>query len=294
VFLPMKIPGRARAGTAATRGGRGGKDDQLPGFAPGIYRWFIWYVQRYLRRHFHALRVLRSDEAAPVPVLDGQPAIFFTNHPGWWDPLIFLAAAERLYPGRLNYGPIDAAALGKYRFLERIGFIGIEPGTWRGSARFLRMARAALERDDVIFWITAHGEFVDPRARPVAIRPGVGHAAASARRGVAVPVAVEYPFWNERLPEALVAFGPTIRLGEDAGQSASVWTVRLEEALALVQDRLAAAAIERDPRRFVTLLEGRRGVGPVYDAYRRLNAWLRGQRFNPAHGDDEPAGRGMA
>ena len=70
------------------------------------------YVRWYIRRHFHALRLLGGDR----PSLDGESVTIYTNHPGWWDPLIFLSVADVLYPKRLNYGPIDSASLGKYRY----------------------------------------------------------------------------------------------------------------------------------------------------------------------------------
>jgi len=274
----------------------GAHDEELPPFSPRMYAWFMWYVRGYLRRHFHAVRLLKGADRSTtlpagslsLPAIAGEPVIVYTNHPGWWDPLLFLLAGGRLAPERMNYGPIDARALGKYRFLERIGFIGIDMGTWRGSARFLRSVRAAGRRTDVLFWITAQGEFTDPRVRPVAIRPGVGHAVATATRGVVLPLAVEYPFWNERLPEALIACGPAIRIAEAPARSAEEWTGVLAAELEALQDRLAAAAIARDPAAFTTLLTGRVGVGPVYDAVRRVSAWLRGTRFDPAH-DPQPA-----
>ncbi|MFM8413452.1 MAG: lysophospholipid acyltransferase family protein [Planctomycetota bacterium] len=270
--------------------GRDTHEHELPPFSQGMNRWFMWYVRRYLRRHFHAVRLLGDGAgAAGRPDLGGEPVVIYTNHPGWWDPLVFLLVGAVLYPERMSYGPIDAAALGKYKFLERIGFIGIEPGTWRGSARFLRMARAALARSDVLFWITAQGEFADPRRRPVEIRPGVGHALAAAGRGLVVPLAVEYPFWSERSPEALAAFGRVMRIGDFPGRSADDWTAALAAELTATQDRLAAAAIARAPAAFETLLSGRVGVGPAYDTIRRVGAWLRGRRFDPSHGGDEGA-----
>ena len=262
----------------------------LPPFSRTLHGWFMAYVRRYLRRHFHAVRLLR-DTAGPrdAPDLGTAPVLFFSNHPGWWDPLVFLFVGQQRYPGRHVYGPIDSVALGKYRFLERIGFIGIEPGTWRGSARFLRMARAAAVRSDVIYWVTAQGAFTDPRVRPTRIRPGLGHAVAAMERGYAVPLAVEYPFWNERLPEALAAFGQPLDVSAGRGRSADEWTAVLEGALESTQDALAAATLRRDPRSFQTLLAGRVGVGPAYDTLRRVAAVLRGQRFDPAHGGT-PAG----
>lgn len=268
-------------------GAGAGRDVELPPFSRWLNGWFMFYVRRYLRRHFHAVRVLPGPDGRTHPELHGEPVLVATNHPGWWDPLVFLFVGECLFPDRLSYGPIDARALGQYRFLERIGFIGIEPGTWRGSARFLRMARAAGRRGDVIFWTTAQGEFSDPRRRPSEIRPGVGHAVAAADGGWVVPFAVEYPFWNERLPEALVAFGTALRPADFPGRSADEWTAELARALETTQDRLAAAAQRRDAAAFTTLLAGRVGVGPVYDAVRRVGAWLRGERFHAAHGRDD-------
>lgn len=262
-------------------------EHELPPFSHAINAWFMWYVRRYLRRHFHAVRLLRgADGGSGQPELAGEPVLAYTNHPGWWDPLVFIFVGASLFPERMNYGPIDATALGKYRFLERIGFIGIDPHSWRGAARYLRMAKAAFARSDVLFWTTAQGEFADPRARPVLIRPGVGHAVAAAGRGLVVPLAVEYPYWSERCPEALVAFGPAIRITDLPARSAEAWTTELATALAATQDRLAAAAIARDPTAFTSLLAGRVGVGIAYDMVRRVRSWARGERFDASHGGE--------
>ena len=268
-------------------GREGGGEIELPPFSHWLHGWFMWYVRKYIAKNFHALRLLKGiDGAADKPELAGEPVVFYSNHPGWWDPLTFLFSGHLLHPDRMVYGPIDAAALGKYKFLARIGLLGIEPGTWRGSARFLRMARAAAGRTDVIFWITAQGRFTDPRVRPCGMRPGVGHAVAAMGRGLVVPFAVEYPFWNERCPEALCAFGPALRVADAAGRSPEEWTAVLERHLEATQDRLAAAALARDPAAFTTLVGGRVGVGLVYDAVRRIGAWVRGERFDASHGGE--------
>ncbi|MGI9176646.1 MAG: lysophospholipid acyltransferase family protein [Pirellulales bacterium] len=276
-MLPMAIDAREPDA--------GKKEDELPPFSHRLNGWFMWYVRKYLARNFHAVRLLKGEAAADRPVIAGEPVIFYSNHPGWWDPLTFLFVGAVLFPDRMVYGPIDAAALGKYKFMERIGFIGIDPQAWRGAARFLRMLRAAGKRTDVIFWITAQGEFTDPRERPVQLRSGVGHGVASATRGVVVPLAVEYPFWNERLPEAVVAFGPALRIADAVGRSPDEWTAILARELEAAQDRLAVGAMSRDPARFTTLLSGRVGVGFVYDTFRRLKAWIRGERFDVSHDD---------
>ena len=278
--------------------GGAGERDELPPFSRPLFGWFMVWVRRMMRRQFHALRLLADGAGAhDAPDIGSEPVIFYTNHPGWWDPLVFFTVAGALWPDRLNYGPIDAAALGRYRFLERIGLVGIEPGTRRGATRFLRTARAAGRRGDVIFWVTAQGEFADPRQRPVVLRPGVAHAAAANTRGLIVPVAVEYPFWSERLPEVLVAFGEPMPMGRGrAGESltAREWTTLLSTRLEATQDRLAAAACRRDPALFRTLLSGDVGVGGIYDVGRRLRAWTRGEKFDPSHGGEASRQRGGA
>ena len=80
----------------------------IPEISPGMHRWFAWYSRRYIARHFNALRLLKS---APPPAADDTPAVYFFNHPSWWDPLVAISLAERFYPNQRAYGPIDAAAV---------------------------------------------------------------------------------------------------------------------------------------------------------------------------------------
>jgi 1-acyl-sn-glycerol-3-phosphate acyltransferase len=254
-----------------------------PRVSPLLLSLFSRYAQGYLARHFHAVRLSRAGLPDPEP-LSGRPVIVYLNHPSWWDPLAGMLLALRLFPGRRHYSPIDAAALGKYRFFERLGFFGIEPGTARGARRFLSVAQEILSQPDAMLWITAGGRFADPRERPVRLQSGLGHLASRMREGVLLPLALEYPFWEVRFPEALARFGEPISLGYD-GLLPDAWTAVLEKRLAAAQDALAAEALARDPASFETLLGGSAGVGGVYDAWRRLRSRVRGERFRPEHGD---------
>ncbi len=42
--------------------------------------------------------------------------------------------------------------------------------------------------------------------------------------------------------------------------------------------------IAREPERFRELVAGRKGIGGIYDLWRRLRALVAGRRFDPAHG----------
>ena len=254
-------------------------DPALPRQSPWLFNWFRWYCTRYARKHFHAVRLSRSSHA--VPAADGKPLIFVMNHPSWWDIIIGFVLLERFTKYR-HFAPIDAEMLPKYRFFNRLGFFGID-ATPRGAARFLRTAKAIFEQPFQAMWITAQGKFVDPRTRPIELRPGVGYVASRLTEGFVIPVAVEYPFWEERTPEALVRFGEPLDLSSRAGVDAHEWTKLIEAALTSAQDTLAQEAMRRDPAAFDVLVSGKVGVGGPYDWWRRAKSWMRGKRFDPAH-----------
>ena len=122
------------------------------------------------------------------------------------------------------------------------------------------------------------------RTRPAIFRPGL--AALVARLGpcTLMPLAFEYTFWDERLPELLVSCGRTITVTDGAMHTTAEWSDQLATALAETQDELAALAKLRDPNRFSTLLAGGIGVGSLYDAWKRLIAALSGRTYQGTHG----------
>ncbi len=181
---------------------------------------------------------------------------------------------------------MDASALSKYRFFERLGFFGVELGSARGARRFLTVSQQVLAQPDSALWIAAEGQLTDPRARPVRLRSGIGHLAIRVRQAVLLPLALEYPFWEERTPEALARFGEEIPAGE-AGLNATDWTTVLETRLQTALDALAADSLARDPARFDVLLGGTASAGGVSDAWRRIKARLGGRRFQAEPGDEE-------
>lgn len=257
------------------------RDDPLAARSPFLVALFCRYVQRDIRRRFHALRLARADRPVLPP---DRPVIVYSNHPSWWDPAIFFFLQHQCFPGRAGFGPMDAEALERYPMFRRLGVFGVEPGA-RGAARFLELASRVLEHPANVLWITAEGAFTDARTRPVRLRPGLGHLARRVPRAVIVPLALEYTFWNESKPEALVRFGSP--MAGDAAPRVSDWTNRLEAALTATMDALAVAAITRDATLFEPLTRGRVGVGGPYDLWRRLRAAASGQHFEASHERDD-------
>ncbi|CAO3410327.1 lysophospholipid acyltransferase family protein [Azospirillum largimobile] len=255
-------------------------DDPVALRSLALCRFFGGIMARRMRRDFHAVRLARPGWPALPP---GRPVIVYLNHPSWWDPALLIVMGTSRFRDRPGYGPIDAAMLRRYRFMARIGLFGIEPGR-AGAVAFLRSGERILADPRSMLWITAEGAFTDPRRRPVSLRPGIAHLVRRVPSALLVPLAVEYPFWDESTPEALARFGEPMEAAAFGDRPVADIAHVLERRLEDVMDALALDAQSRDPARFLTLIDGTAGIGGVYDLWRRARAWAGGQGFSPAHG----------
>lgn len=229
-----------------------------------MLRFFDWAFRRHFGGSFTALRIARWGEPSAV---EGRPLVILANHPGWWDGVVFLLLSRRLFQHRPSFVPMDAAALRKYGFMRRLGAFGVERDSPRGAIRFLETAREVLADPRHILWMNAPGRFADPRERPVPLAAGVTRLPRIAPEAIILPLAIEYVHWTEKRGEALVGFGPPIKVDDEEG---------IRRAMTETMDRLAADAISRDPARFRVLVEGGRGTGGFYGLWQRL-------RFAPEH-----------
>ena len=249
--------------------------------APPISKPVLWFFRRivrgYFRRHFHGVRISR---ASRLNSFGEERLIVYANHSSWWDPMLLVLLGEKLMPGRRHYAPMLAGALARYGILKRIGVFGVELDTGRGGAQFLRTGSKILESGGVL-WVTPQGRFADPRERPIALKPGLAALAAKLKGGcVLLPLAVEYAFWDERLPETLLHFGEPIRVN---GQSADELQRELEAALLTTMETLQVAAMARDAAAFSLLLAGTVGTGGFYQLGQRTLATMRRRRFQAEH-----------
>lgn len=251
----------------------------LPGSAKRQLAWFTHYTRWYLQRNFHGLHLLRL---SALDSLEGLPLLVCVNHPSWWDPLLGLFLSQRFFPHRRHAAPIAAEGLAKYKFFERLGFFGINPGTRQGAFRFLQIGEAVLGRSDGAFWVTPQGAFKDVRL-PIVLQPGVGYLARHLARFAMLPVALEYSFWNERYPEAFACFGsPVIEYGWN--RTPAHWNTLFTRRLQETVDALSFRVALRDASVFEPLLAGNAGVGGVYDLWRASKAKLLGKSWQAEHG----------
>jgi len=257
---------------------------ELPNVSPLLLRWFTWYCRRYIRRHFHTLRI--SISGLP-PDTAGHPLVIFTNHASWWDPVVGLVIKDECFCDRSMFTPIDAAMLKRYRMFAKFGFFGVEQGTRRGAVQFLRTSQSILSHPNHLLAVTPQGRFADVRERPVRFQSGIGHLATQVDRALFLPMATEFVFWEERLPEILVRFGEPIQVNRarDSDRSAEAWSALLEQQLTTNLDALAVEAKRRDPSDFRTIISGGAGQGGIYDLWRALKAKVRGESFVKEHGN---------
>lgn len=250
---------------------------EVPRISTPVLRFFRFIVRGYFRRHFRAVRVSRAERLSSVP--DG-PVLVYANHSSWWDPMVQVLLAEKLLPARQHFAPMDAVALDRYRIFQQLGVFGVEMKTSRGAAQFLRTGLRVLAEHGIL-WVTPQGRFADPRERPLDFKPGLAALASRVPGGCTlVPLAIEYPFWNERLPECLLHFGEPVCIH---GEPAAAVEERLQAALLQSMTELEQLAIRRDPGPFHEILRGRNGTGGFYALGQRTLARLRGRRFEANH-----------
>ena len=249
---------------------------QVPPISPLVLRFFRRVVQRYFRRHFRAVQAQYPERLRDLR----GPAIIFGNHSSWWDPMLLVLLGHLLLPERKHYAPMDMGALDRYPIFRKLGIFPVEMASPRGAAQFLRTSTAILEEGGVL-WLTPQGRFADVREFPLAFKPGLAALALRKPEIPLIPMAIEYTFWDERLPETLVHFAKPMQVTANASTASA--TRELETALGEAMLALQHAVLARDPSAFTTLFTGARGTGGAYGVIRRARAVLGGHAVKLDH-----------
>jgi 1-acyl-sn-glycerol-3-phosphate acyltransferase len=241
---------------------------------------FSIYLRWYLKRHFHTVQVANRGRISP----QAAPLILFANHASWWDPLTAMLLGQALLPAREHYAPMDETALAHYSIFRPMGFFPVDNVSARGAGQLLRAGSQVLSRPGSVLWITPESKFQDVRKRPIAFRPGLGALMSRSGRMTCVPIAIEYTFWNERLPEILINIGEPLEIADGTMEEARTWTNLLSYAMAATLDELTMLATERDPEAFETILSGSGGIGGVYELWKRFTCAITGRPYYHDHG----------
>jgi 1-acyl-sn-glycerol-3-phosphate acyltransferase len=249
-----------------------------------LLRFFDLYLFLFLRRHFHGLRLAGAEHWPRTT----RPLVICLNHPSWWDPLTAILLSRFLERKADHYAPMDALSFSRYEVLRRAGLFPVEQGTPRGAAQLLRAASHIFKDKSSVLWITPQGGFTDVRSRPMTFRAGLDALLRRAEQVTVLPLAIEYTFWNERLPEALAMLGQPLLFvkGQLAGAGYEEHTAGEQVAAALerTQNALAVLSSRRDPACFTSVLAGASGTSGIYGGWQRIRALVRRERFAGEHG----------
>lgn len=259
-------------------------DEANTKFSPRRLALFMAYLHWYMPRHFHALRIAHA-ERFPA---DAHPLIVCINHASWWDPLTILMVSRFLAPRRFAHAPMEADALKHYGFFRRIGAFPVDNKSTRAGAQFLRQANAVLTQPNAILWMTPEGHFTDVRTRPIAWKTGTATLTRHLPACTVVPLALEYTYWDERLPEILCSVGEPLQLNDRDAATSETRNAQLESSMAMTQEELAARAMKRDAALFTPVFAGRAGVSASYDLWQRVQSALRGKPYIGEHGTIAP------
>ena len=241
---------------------------------PYLLRLFAAYATRYMRRHCHAFRISRRHHYSQGS-FEG-PVLIYSNHPSWWDPLTGLVVWRRFFAEKIPFAPIDTEALQRFPFFKYLGFFGIRKGGCGAARSMIETGMAILQKQGNLLWITPQGRFADVRERPLRFRAVLGHLVSRLSHVQILPVAIEYPLWEDRLPEILLQFGSPFkpRSGESQFSDSRECTHTLETALERTLDELAIDSQSRNPERFETLWEKPSGIGGIYGYWSKWKAML--------------------
>lgn len=231
-----------------------------------------------LRRDFHRVLAL-APEGLPGP-LEG-PVLVCLTHSSWWD----LMLGEWLSTEVLHwdsYAAMDERQLRRYEFMRHLGVIGVDRASALGARKFLQGGVGVLASQKRALWLTAQGAMLASDARPIRLYGGIAALARLLPDCRILPVAFQYEFWSERKPEALVAFGESLKPDLELGRKEL--TLLLEKRLEETADLLDVARRSRDAARFHVLMQGAAETQPIYDFCRRIAARSRGQQIDVSHG----------
>jgi hypothetical protein len=150
--------------------------------------------------------------------------------------------------------------------------------------QFIRASTEIVSTPNSVLWLTPEGNFTDPRKRPLLFKDGLASLLSRLPRATVLPLALEYVYWDERLPEILVNCGNSIRITDSDKYDRSSLNNTLTAALSATQQDLAALAITRDATRFEAIMEGGAGIGVMYDLWQRMRSGISGQQYHSEHG----------
>ena len=171
-------------------------------------RWrAVWhfYIKKALERRFYSIRVKHPEH---FDMRDKSAAcIFYTQHTCWWDGLIGYCLYTFLFKEKTNMMVEDLLS---FPLLRYVGAFSIDKKSPKSILRSMQYAVDFLTNERTSLWMFPQGVIKPPNHRPLELQKGIAYLAQKVDKVNLIPIAIQYPFLRQGLPEVMVDIGKPI------------------------------------------------------------------------------------
>ena len=167
----------------------------------------IWdfAVNIMIKRRFFSLRVKNSEN---FELRDKDVAcIFYAQHSCWWDGVVGYYLCHYLFGVPLSMMIED---LIKFPILSKVGAFSISKKTPRETLKTLKYCIDFLNNEKISLWLFPQGIIKPPNHRPLEFQKGLSFIAQKVKHVNLFPIAIQYVFLRQGLPEVLIDVGKPI------------------------------------------------------------------------------------
>ena len=177
------------------------------------YFWLaIWnfFVNLLLRRRFYSVRVKNAHH---YDLRDKDVAcIYYAQHTCWWDGMVGYYLCRYLFHDQINMMVED---LIKFPLFGKVGAFSIDKKTPRATLKAMKYCTDFLNKEKISLWLFPQGVIKPPNHRPLEFQKGVAFLAHKVKKVNLFPIAIQYVFLRQGLPEVLIDIGRPIVVTND-------------------------------------------------------------------------------
>ncbi len=180
---------------------------------------WLWVADRYFygmpEKRFHGLYYKGAEKFYTQKDPD-TPIIMFAPHHNWWDGMMGYVICNRIFKKEIR---IMIEELNRFPLIRRGGAFSVNKKSPQASMPAIKYAVDCLGDPNNILYIFPEGIIKPPNHRPLELQTGMTYIAEKAAKKYGkvalMPVAVNYCFLRENVPEILIDFGDIIHLTDD-------------------------------------------------------------------------------
>lgn len=234
---------------------------------------FLRYAERAFTKKFDGVGLLRESNDTFRELQSVPRTIIYGTHSSWWDVMIAALLSHRT--GLQMFAPMDAAQLRKYWILEYVGLFPASPEKALSYVRTLKELFAREQRSAL--FITPQAEFICNRVRQPEFKRGLVTAIDIAPEVPVYAVSVQYEFWSESRPLALLSITRVNTSDRDNLNES------LRQHLDTQTNRLLSAASRRNDDDWTWLIRPKARTLLIQDATNTVRSLATGKKFESGH-----------